>query len=87
MEEITYEANWPERALQRLTEAKKSKTRAEALLTEMQTKLERDGCPEELLPQIAAAMDQLKACVELSDFQIREAAKEIAGFDGKVGEA
>lgn len=83
MDEITFELNWPERALQRLTEAKKSKARAEALLTEMQTKLERDGCPEELLPQITAAMDQLKACVELSDFQIQEAAKEIAGFNRK----
>ena len=87
MEEITYEVNWPERALQRLTEAKKSKARAEVLLAEMKTKLERDGCPEELLPQITAAMDQLTACMELSEFQIREAAKEIAGFDGKVGEA
>ena len=82
MDGITYEINWPERALQRLTEAKKSKTRAEALLTEMQTKLERDGCPEELLPQITAAMDQLTACMELSEFQIREAAKEIAGYKG-----
>ena len=57
MEEITFELNWPERALQRLTEAKNSKARAKALLTEMQTKLDRDGCPEELLPQIMAAMD------------------------------
>jgi len=82
MDEITFELNWPERALQQLAEAKKSKARVEALLIEMQTKLEQDDCPEELLPQITAAMDQLKACVELSEFQIQEAAKEIAGFQG-----
>ena len=80
MDEIAIEVSWPEQALQQLSEATKSRERARALLTEMQQKLDRDGCPAALASQIAEAMDQLAACVELAEVQIREAAQRIAEF-------